>query len=157
MPKAKKPDHLRGVFLNEVEAGLELRLGFAGYRELYANHGDNYLEVVTTALLRFDVHVMEEVLLLAGRKNGAPHEITFDDLGDFITLDTLQGKLLDAVILGAHGRTWEEHCEYVQEQIEEAERKQREREAAEESGDEDPTTGPEDGSESSSEQPTGPA
>lgn len=103
---------LRIVQFPEAGEGFELFFRNPDFRALFNEYGDEYMNVVPTALLKFDINMIDRLLGIAAKKKGDPHKLKFDDL-DEVSLETLQGKLLDAWSLSMSGRDWLAQQEFL--------------------------------------------
>ena len=109
---------LREVLLPEAGEGVKLRFRLSGLRELQSAYGDKYIEIIMTGLLGFDIKMMEKCLQIAGFKDGEKYPISLDEVGDVegITMEYLQGKILDAFSIQMNGRTYREHLAWITEE-----------------------------------------
>lgn len=149
-----QPNTMRRVPFPEAGEGCELLLRFSGFRALQNKYGDNWFAHCIDAMVRMDLDVMNTVIAYGVTKNGEiKNDLSVDTLDGKLNLDRLQTLCLDAFTLGANGRTWEEHCNHVDEEAKAMAKRMVEEGEAEAVAEANPTTAPAAGSDGSKSKP----
>lgn len=144
-------DSVRIIQFPEAGEGVELFFRNRDKLSLQNTFGDEWFLGAADRLQRFDMAFVEECLRVGGKKDGKPHKIDLDDL-DSVIMAVIAQRVLDALYLSMHGKTFEDHVKWI---IELAET---EAKAAEDKANADsPQPGPASSSAGSDEPLSGPA
>lgn len=151
MSDAAKVDAKRRVALPELGAGHKLVVKNSHLDAFYDLWGADYADYIERGLLRYNTHVMKEMLQRCVFDADGTHVPAGLDDFESITMSELAERLLDGFCLCMQGRSYQEHLVWLEEERRKAKALL---EAGE--GENDPSLlSPEDSSAPSAGQPTG--
>jgi hypothetical protein len=123
-----EPNALRGETpFPEAGEGVSLRFTNAACMKLQQKFGSSWFTGAIERLDQFDLEFFRYALEVGGQKDDKPHKIDFDTLD--VPIADVAAKIVDALFISVHGRTFQAYITWIRERQEKA------RQAAE---DEDP-------------------
>lgn len=114
---AKPANRERGeVALNEAGDGIVLRFSNEAMERLYSEFGEEYVDDIIKKLNFANPTVFKVALeCMAEVPDGV--EFKIDDRPWSLSWDALNRKILDAIFLALHKRTYEEHQKHIEETL----------------------------------------
>lgn len=91
--------------------GVVLRFTNPDCDKLQGKFGENWFADVVPRLNRFDTTYIKECVAVGGKKDGKPFAIKYDELD--CPMIEIVDAVLDGLFLAMHGRTFEDHLDYI--------------------------------------------
>ncbi|BCH33121.1 hypothetical protein MesoLjLc_50510 [Mesorhizobium sp. L-8-10] len=104
--------HMRGELpFPEAGEGVVLRFTNPDCDHLHKKFGDQWFGDAVARCNRADMTYLRECVAVGGKKDGKGHRIAFDELD--CPVFVICEKVLDALFLAMHGRTFEAHLNHL--------------------------------------------